>query len=176
MIITKEVQEILDVYKKTGGDELVESATAILKVIEDTLGSNPDRWYGAMLTEGYWVMWFKTVVAAWPGGMEAAYDFLPGVDAVHLIDVFIQSHPMAELAMTKFGPFGTPADREGLAPEDAENAKTSMVNLFRDKMAGKRPDQKQVVEIEGEEADQLLSILGLAIKDGKLVDAEGKEV
>lgn len=175
MIITSQVQEILDVYKKTGGQELVDSATAILKVIEDTLGSDADRWYGALLTEGYWVMWFKTVVAAWPGGPEEAYNFLPGVDAVHLIDVFVQSHPMAELAMTKYGPFGKPEDRESLE-RDAKEVKDDMVNLFKDKMAGKRPDQKQVVEIEGDDADKLLSILGLAIKDGKLVDAEGKEV
>jgi len=158
MIITTEVQDVLDNLVKMAPEEhqaeLRDAAVKTLEGIDKALGDSLERWYGALVTQSFWIAWFKDMCMAWPGGLDAAFEFLPGPEAIMLVDVFLWSHPLAKTAMTKFG---APWDAQDIAtPEQQEELQA----ILKRQMAGRDPrGGPQMVKVDGDLAKQLVELL-----------------
>jgi hypothetical protein len=188
MIITEEVQQILDGFaaKDEGGSqELVKSAMDVMQTVEDILGTDVNRWYGALFTHTWWMTWFRDMCMSWPGGVVEAYRFLPAADAIMLLDVFLTTHPMGKTAMVKFGLFGAegedPLERDPAKVAEIDQIQADVRHMARQRMtqamaknmamATPPTGDGEWVEIEGDQAKAVidaLKVLGidLPIQDG----------
>lgn len=176
MIITKEVQQILDGFasKDEGGSqELVKSAMDVMQTVEDILGTDINRWYGALFTHTWWMTWFRDMCMSWPGGVVEAYRFLPAADAIMLLDIFLTTHPMGKTAMLKFGLFGGDEDEPTIEQHPAKIAEIDQLQaevrsmsrqrmtkaMARNKAMATPTDEGEWVEIDGDKAKAVIEAL-----------------